>query len=164
MLGQLSIHVDLARWEFWTIPVIGLASAGFAIAVGTALFRARRRLPPVSKTDMEPSDPFLHGSATERRAAARRSGRQVRVLVSDAEAKAIPYEAWILDRSIGGLGLIVHRQIALDTILSVRTSNSPETIPWVQVRVVCCQGEKDHWELGCQFLKTPSWNIMLHFG
>jgi hypothetical protein len=168
MLGRFSLPFELPQWEYWVILIIGLASAGLALVTSTAVFRARRRRqpPPVraSQTTSDPSDPFIFGSATERREAARRPGRHVRALISDADAQAVPSQGWITDRSVGGLGLNLDREVAADTILSVRPLGSPDTIPWVQVRVLHCEGDKDHWQLGCEFLRVPPWNVMMHFG
>ena len=36
--------------------------------------------------------------------------------------------------------------------------------PWVDVEVRMCRALKDGYELGCQFVKTPNWSILLMFG
>ena len=35
---------------------------------------------------------------------------------------------------------------------------------WSQMEVRTCRQEGTAWELGCQFVRTPSWNVLLLFG
>jgi hypothetical protein len=159
-------------WEYGVIAGIGLAIAGMVYALGRLLTdRAPKRgadpipLPPPSPAAPEPSiDPFVEGVFGEKRAALRRQGNPVAVLISDAKAAATPYYGWVLDRSVGGLLLSVETAVAVGTVMSVRPTNAPETAPWVQVEVKHCQEEGRTWRLGCQFLKTPSWGVLLLFG
>jgi PilZ domain len=146
----------------WLVAGTGLVSAAVIVALGR--FFLRRELPPVPAKGEIASDPFEQGSATERRTAARRIGRHVRVFVSDARAEAPPSEGWILDRSVGGLRISLGHQVAPDTVLTVRACNAPDTIPWTQIRVLRCHSRGAFFELGCQFVRTPPWNIMLLFG
>jgi hypothetical protein len=166
MLAQVILALDFARWETWVIPVIGLTSAGLALVVGRLMLRRPQELesPPPKADSPNPADPFVHGSATEHRRALRRRGKTVRVLVSDADASAEPWEGWVIDRSVGGLCISLGRAVEAETVLSVRAADAPETIPWVQVTVRGCRQEQKYWELGCQFVRTPPWNVMLLFG
>jgi hypothetical protein len=167
MLAQVIFAFDLARWETWVIPVVGLTSAGLALAIGRLMLRRSTELgPPPAKVDgsANQADPFVHGSATEHRRALRRRGKTVRVLVSNADAKEEPWEGWVIDRSVGGLCISLNRAIDSETVLSVRAADAPDTIPWVQITVRSCRQEKKYWELGCQFVRTPPWNVMLLFG
>jgi hypothetical protein len=158
------------EYQVWIVPVIGVASAGLALVMGRALLGRRRLKRPLRrrKTDLqatpEDHDPFVHGSATERRNALRRGGNPVPVLVTDADVTRDPYRAWVLDRSTGGLCLAAPEEVATGTVLSVRTGNAPDTVPWVQMEVKSCREVDGNWELGCQFVKTPNWNTMLLFG
>src|SRR5262249_9753899 len=74
--------------------------------------------------------PFVRGGSGERRSALRRGGNPVAILISDAETRAKPSPGFVIDRSTGGLCLSVPEPVVEGTILSVRTSNAPETIPW----------------------------------
>ncbi len=49
-------------------------------------------------------------------------------------------------------------------MLSVRAANSSRGTPWIQIEVRSCRETGEDWELGCQFVKTPSWNVLLLFG
>jgi hypothetical protein len=161
---ELPFHLDLSHWPVWTGFVAGVLSAGLTFAVGRVLYRKPRRQPPPSRENTTSRDPFIHGSASERRTSLRRTGKPVKVYVSDAEGKAKPVEGWVVDRSMGGLCLSVYQPVPVRTTLTVRTVTAPSDTPWVQVEVKRCQVQEDRWELGCQFLCKPAWAILLQFG
>lgn len=165
MLANLPSGIDLTRWEIWVAPLIGLVSAGLALLMGHVYFRNRHKHtlgPP--EEDAPPANPIAYGSATDRRETVRRKGRQVKVLITDAEALEEPVEGWIMDRSMGGLCLSVTQLVGAGTILSVRTANAPQSTPWVQVEVKSCRDLGGRWELGCQYVRTPPWGVLLLFG
>jgi hypothetical protein len=162
--------VDFSSWETWLAVGVGLGIALLALVVGRILLAERsapvtRPLrPPLVKEATARHDPFVSGSAGERRATLRRGGNPVAVLITDAEAMERPRYGWVLDRSMGGLGLSVDEPFEKGTILSVRAANAPPNIAWVQVEVRSCRPEGASWDLGCQFLRTPSWGVLLLFG
>jgi hypothetical protein len=168
MLAQLLLAFDLP-WQVVATPVIGLASAGLTLYVGRMLIRpylvtnSVPSAPPEEKQDQK-FDPFVHGSANEKRVAHRRSGNPVQILISDAEATRTPELGWVLDRSVGGLCLSVNAEVKPGSILSLRACHAPESIAWSQIEVRTCRQEGSAWELGCQFVRTPSWNVLLLFG
>ena len=78
--------------------------------------------------------------------------------------KEKPFQAWVIDRSVGGLCLDSHTAYKEGTQLFLLPANAPETTPWVDVEVRSCRPSKDGYELGCRFVKTPPWAILLLFG
>ncbi|MBL8797903.1 MAG: PilZ domain-containing protein [Planctomycetia bacterium] len=122
-------------------------------------------LDPRGNVAVDEADPFIKGSKMDRRAALRRGGNPIAVLISDADSKAKPSFGYVLDRSTGGLCLSVAAPIPEGTFLTVRTNNAPQTVPWIKVEVRNCRsvGDKE-WELGCKFDKTPPWSVLLLFG
>jgi hypothetical protein len=46
----------------------------------------------------------------------------------------------------------------------VRTTNAPSSVPWVQIEVKSCRMIGKEHELGCRFVRTPPWSVMLLFG
>jgi hypothetical protein len=164
-LGDFNVSL-----EVWIAAGIGMAITAAALATGYSLLRERRRrvlaVPPVKSWPAcgPVRDPFVYGSAAERRAALRRNGNPTAVLLTDAEAKTEPTPGWVLDRSTGGLGLAVGEQVEPGTLLSIRTVNAPRIVPWIQLEVKTCRAEDGCWELGCQFRKTPPWSVLLLFG
>lgn len=109
-------------------------------------------------------DIFTQGGTLERRAALRRSGNPIAVLISDAKTEVQPIIGYVLNRSTGGLGLLVREPIEPGTILTVRAKDAPSEIPWVRMDVRSCRGDGGEWELGCRFQRTPPWNVLLLFG
>ena len=49
-------------------------------------------------------------------------------------------------------------------ILSVRPRTAGTTVPWVQVEVRSLRQDAGFWEVGCEFVQTPPWNVLLLFG
>src|SRR5947209_6057036 len=91
------------HWEQAAILLAGML-VGIAIMVmGRLLFRKRPDANPVAKESAPALDPFMYGSASEKRSSVRRTGKPIKVHISDAKLIAKPYQAWILDRSMGGL-------------------------------------------------------------
>ena len=43
-------------------------------------------------------------------------------------------------------------------------AHAPPMTPWTEVEVRSCRQKKDGYEVGCQFVKTPPWSILLLFG
>lgn len=103
-------------------------------------------------------------SAADRRSALRRDGPAVEVVVQSPAFKGGSAAGYVLDRSTGGLRLALATGMAAGTALQVRAKHAPDTTPWVTVLVRSCRANDDHFELGCEFEKTPPWNVLLLFG
>jgi PilZ domain-containing protein len=92
-----------------------------------------------------------------------RTRRQVRVQITDADAKNPPATAWVSDCSLGGLCLSVKEETPVGTVLSVRPATAPPGVTWVQIQVKSQRRFEGVWELGCQFVRTPSYSVLLMF-
>jgi hypothetical protein len=114
---------------------------------------------------MEPASPSPEPNEPnpQDRREAPRTRRQVRVQLTDAHAKDPPVTAWVTDCSLGGLCLSVRQEATPGTILSVRPASAPPGMPWVQVQVKSQRSLEGNWELGCQFVRTPSYSVVLMF-
>ncbi len=108
-------------------------------------------------------DPFVAGSAGERRHAPRRRGGLVEVDVSDATGAAEPVRGRVVDRSVEGMCLWVEEAVPEHTILSVRPARQTRS-GWVQVEVRSCRAEDDGFEIGCRYVVTPTWSVRMLFG
>ncbi len=151
----------LVGWSFdplWAIPCIGGAVWGLAYLFGRRFFIGRA---PAEKAPLLP-DNFLQGVTTERRAAPRRRGHAIEVFLSAGEGE--PLLGWVVDRSIGGLCVMVEQPVAQAARGKVRPRIAPESTPWVPVLVKSCRAEGHEYEVGCQFAHTPSWNVLVQFG
>lgn len=77
----------------------------------------------------------------------------------------MPFEALVVNRSMGGLGLITNKPFNKNTILCVRAASASEALGWTQVQVRRCNPlPGNRWDVGCQFVRPPSWAVMLTFG
>ncbi len=147
-----------------------------AAAVLTAVFLANRRRTPgfdpsqlVAGTGPVTEDKALHWappeqSYSDRRGASRREGSPVRVLLSSPTFRNGTNDGYVVDRSTGGLRIALQSAMAPGSTLQVRASNAPSTVAFVTVIVRNCKKNGDFFELGCEFEKTPPWNVLLLFG
>jgi hypothetical protein len=169
----LFLDLDLTALGAWVVPVIGVVATGLAFAVGVAVLQRRpgRAARPPAGAQPESAagpqadpDPFLQGSRSERRFAARRGGSLVAVSVTDADGQGPPVDGWVSDRSVGGLCLLLDAPVGVGTRLNVRPRKGSAAVPWTQVEVKSCRQEAQGWEIGCQFTRTPPWSVLLLFG
>jgi hypothetical protein len=103
-------------------------------------------------------------SYADRRGAVRREGAPVRVMLSSPTFRNGVNDGFVVDRSTGGLRILMQAVIAPGTTLQVKAVNAPDTIGFVTVIVRSCRKNGDHFEVGCEFEKTPPWNVLLLFG
>ncbi len=103
-------------------------------------------------------------SYADRRGAVRRDGAPVRVLLSSTTFRNGVHDGYVVDRSTGGLRILMQSAMAPGSTLQVKAINAPDTVGFVTVIVRSCRKQTDHFELGCEFEKTPPWNVLLLFG
>ncbi|MGL6075315.1 MAG: PilZ domain-containing protein [Fimbriiglobus sp.] len=103
-------------------------------------------------------------SFADRRNSVRREGQPVKILVTSPTLRSGQDEGYVLDRSTGGLRIAMKVRIPEGTTVQVRAANAPETVPWVNIVVRSAKPAGQHHEHGCEFEKTPPWNILLLFG
>jgi hypothetical protein len=166
MNESLPAVFDLAADLPWLIPAVGVAVACFAFVAGKLLLAPRRAAPPPAPAPPPgpaPEDVFLHGSTRERRAAPRRRGNSVEVFFAPNPSQE-PLPAWVVDRSVGGLCLTLEQPVKQGEVWHVRPRKAPDSTPWTAVEVRSCKPDEGTWEVGCRFLQTPQWNVMLLFG
>jgi hypothetical protein len=152
----------------WAIPVIGVLVASLAFLMGRRWFISQPA--PTAALPAEEQGRTKLDTVTakakskpERRAAPRRKGNQIEVLLAD-DSEREPMRGWVIDRSMGGLCLVVERPLTEGSVLSVRPRQAPQTAPWTAVEIRSCRAEEDQWEVGCRFVQTPQWNDLLLFG
>jgi hypothetical protein len=134
------------------VPVEKPVSA--KVPVGPAVAEAETSSSPSSETSAEGED---------RRSWPRRK-RAIQVVLQDAGGAGDPFPAWIMDRSIGGLGLSVDQPIEPGTMLRVRRPTAPADIPWVEIQVKSIRIKETTWEIGCQFTRSLTFDILMQFG
>lgn len=116
------------------------------------------------RTKKGPTPQLRPLSTKERRSTPRRKGNPISVHVTDGEETGDPFQGWVVDRSAGGLRLLVDEAIPAGTLLKVRPTKAHAAFPWVAVKVKSCYPERKSWNLGCQFLEKLSWEDLQLFG
>jgi hypothetical protein len=86
------------------------------------------------------------------------------VVVQEAGGAGEPFPAWVMDRSIGGLGLSIDQPVEPGTILRVRRPTAPADIPWVEIQVKSVRIKETTWEIGCQFTRSLTFDVLMQFG
>lgn len=103
-------------------------------------------------------------SFADRRTTVRREGPPVKILISSPAFKSGVDRGYVLDRSTGGLRVAMGVAMVPGSTMQVRAQNAPDTTPWVTVVIRSCRNTGKHYEIGCEFDKTPPWNVLLLFG
>lgn len=101
--------------------------------------------------------------AGDKRSNFRRRDKVVEIMLAVAPG-AEPRRAWVVDRSTTGLGILVKVAVETGTVIGVRPMDAPPSVPWVDVEVRSCAAQGKHFRLGCKFLETPAWGVLLMFG
>jgi hypothetical protein len=162
VLSLLTFFTD----QPWTIPLIGLLVASLAFLMGRRWLVPRTAPAPAAAeelpTNLETAK-LGKKSEPDRRSSPRRKGNRVEVFLTD-DSKRPPLLGWVVDRSMGGLCLIVEKPLKEGTILNVRPRLAPQTAPWTAIEIRSCRCDGTEWEVGCRFLKPPQWNDLLLFG
>lgn len=151
--------------QLWLILGVGLAIGFAALFVGQHLFRRPREEAAGDVViDRELFDPFVHGTRDEKRRAGRRRGKYLEIEMSDPDNDHALCQGWVLDRSLGGLRLMGDRDWPPGKILGIRVRDKANCMPWLEIQVRHCKPTTHGWELGCQFVHQPTWNMLLLFG
>lgn len=103
-------------------------------------------------------------SYADRRETVRREGAPVRVFLASPNFRNGMSDGFVIDRSTGGLKVAMSLAMAPGSTMQVRAVNAPDTIGFVTVIVRSCRKNTDFYEIGCEFEKTPPWNVLLLFG
>jgi hypothetical protein len=109
-------------------------------------------------------DPKSIKKKKDKRKWMRRGGNAIEIMISDVAATKTPTNAMVLNRSRGGLLISAPQAASQGTIWSVRTTNAPENLPWIHIRVRHCQQKDDRWLWGCAFTEELPWSVLLLFG
>jgi hypothetical protein len=171
--------LDSARtWAAGNLPVavggiVAVAVLTF-LCVSTALRRRSRDLDPAKLATANTANAVTGEKAlswepaeqsyADRRGAVRREGQPVRVLLAATTFRNGVCDGYVIDRSTGGLKIASQAAVAPGTTVQVRAVDAPDTVGFVTLLVRSCRKTDDHYELGCEFEKTPPWNVLLLFG
>jgi hypothetical protein len=84
--------------------------------------------------------------------------------LTDATAQQPPWQGWVVDRSIKGMRLTMSADVPAGTVLNVRVANVRPAMPWLEITVLHSKPVGQGYEIGCEFVSPPTWNIMMMFG
>ena len=109
---------------------------------------------------------LAHVRPDERRRALRRGGLPTSVHVFDPKSgrRSKPLQAFVLDRSAGGIRIAIEKPLSVGQMLQTRPTNAPDEFTWVTVIVRNCREVGDYFEVGCQFEAEPELGRLLMFG
>jgi hypothetical protein len=117
---------------------------------------------PAAKAPSE-VDPFVTGSAGEKRRSVRRKGLVVPVVLCRTDGGP-RLEAMVVDRSLQGLRILCGVAMPRGTRLKVRPRDVHDEAHSVEVEVRNCIQKGHQFHLGCEFSRTPNANLLLQFG
>lgn len=166
MFADNLLKVNLPYSEYWLPLAIGMGVGFFAVLMLRSTIAKPAAYVPCDekKKETRDYDPFMEGSRSDQRRSFRRGGSTIHVYYAFPDKKNQPGEAWVIDRSMGGMCLGVGEEVPVGAVISVLPFNAPPMTPWVEVEVRSCRAVDGQIELGVQFVKVPPWSILLLFG
>ena len=74
------------------------------------------------------------------------------------------FQGWVIDRSSGGLRILVDQSIHPGTVLSIKPVKAHAGAAAVQVKVCNCTPERGSYSIGVQFTAKLTWSELQAFG
>jgi hypothetical protein len=99
----------------------------------------------------------------ERRTAMRRTGNPTQLRITRMDTGDM-LEGWVVDRSSGGVRVLLDQAIPVKATLSVRPVKAHTNFPWVKAEVRSCKPERGGYSLGCMFMQKLTWAELQAFG
>jgi hypothetical protein len=99
----------------------------------------------------------------ERRTSVRCWGNpvEVRILLPN---RVYPVRGVVINRSTGGLAILVDDTYEVGAMLKVRAVQAPEAVPWINIEVKNCRAVAKNWVIGCKYPEIPLWNAVVWLG
>jgi PilZ domain len=168
-LAQLISELSFGDPALWVAISAGLGVVLIFLFLGRRPTNPRQREIVESNPDPERDNwdkPPAVSRHDERRRSLRRSGLPTPLHVIDAKGsrRAKVAEAFVLDRSTGGLRLAVEKPYPIGHQLKAKPSKAPESFEWVNLVVRNSKETGDYFEIGCQFDSELELNRLLMFG
>jgi hypothetical protein len=152
-------------WGLGVPITIGVVAAATILLLGRlVMHHTAGQVKTNQKKDSKQTVIPLTPKPVEMRGATRRGGNAVAVFIADPHKTDEPQRGWVVDRSAGGLCVALDKPVDAGDTLRIRVCNAPVTVPWAEVQVKSCRKDGNQWEAGCQFVVTPSFNVLMLFG
>jgi hypothetical protein len=159
-------------------PHVLLAAAGSALVVflvALAVGRSQRPKPkpvdPLAERLRGPEDTSLPLGALprpkpgERRKAHRRKeGLTAEVALAKSEEGEELGTGYVLNRSGSGIGLLTRFALPTGMHIFMMPRKADGALPWIPLEVKNCRQDGSDYEIGCHFVRPPSWNTLMHLG
>ena len=182
------VHFIPYQWWRWVPVGSGLAVGSLVLFTGALRFSHWKRVPlrdvlllrwrrlPDPAKPAGPAEPvvplapvylptpdedlFYLKKRRERRRWIRRWGNPVVVrIVSSLHPE--PLAGTVVNRSTGGVALLVDDAHDAGALLKVRAVLAPKDVPWLDIEVKNCRKAGRNWVIGCQYPETPPWNAVV---
>lgn len=147
--------------QYWLSISVGLLVA-CAVAVSHRLFLSKKLASHASDCTVPVGTDWVY--PTEKRKSLRRYGNPTAIHIGFPDSDSHVMVGYVVDRSHGGLGILVDREFDSGTSLVVRPEKSFAITPWCDIEVLACQKDGPQWKLSCRFINPPSYAILLLFG
>jgi hypothetical protein len=121
-----------------------------------------RAAPRAAPEELPEDREFRTAGGVEKRTSRRRWGNPTEVHVTSATSGR--RFGLVINRSTGGLAVLVDNEVAAGVLLGVRSAEAPHYVPTVQVEIRYCRKAGSHFLLGCKFCQDIPWNVRVWFG
>ena len=109
MWAKSFLPVNLTSWETWVVFGIGAFTASLTLLSSlVAALSAKETDREGSRGGRAPVRSLREGQHHRKAEVVRREGNPVEVFITDAEEKIEPIRGWVVDRSLGGVRLLVY--------------------------------------------------------
>lgn len=142
-------HIEQIQHLHWTV----WGALGFSIGLGLLLLGMRI----LDSFKGQRSGTLYDIAFKQRIKETAQASKSRNVLVSDANAAAVPVSGRVVECSVAGISLRVPESVDAGTILSFRPVDVPAAFGWASVEVKEANQDGPQWKLGCRFIRTPPW-------
>jgi hypothetical protein len=120
---------------------------------------AGSRAPEAPPEDLQ----FVAGGGAEKRTSRRRWGNPTEVNV-DALLWPRPVHGIVINRSTGGLAILLQDEVPAGTTIQVHPVEAPRSVRAVSLEVRHCRKAGRLFLIGCEFSEEVPWNVRVWFG
>jgi hypothetical protein len=102
-------------------------------------------------------------AGSDRRRSARKWGNPVEVQIHPPDS-AIPLRGVVINRSTGGVAILVDDAYQTGARLMLRAVQAPAGVGWIAIEVRNCRAAGKNHVIGCSYPESPPWNAVVWLG